>query len=219
MAHLGQLRLPAILHWDMSHFVVLAASDRRHLFIHDPAQGVRKYTHAEGLAPFYRRGTGADARAWLCSAPPCCAAFPWPDAVGPVAGLRSPLLQTLVLSLILQLYVLAAPLFMQLIVDEAVLKDDADLVPTLAAGFAMFLAINCGATLLRAQLLAFINATLGFQMGAQLFRHLTSPAHGLFREAPCGRSGFAFRLDRSDPPRPLRRRPDHRADRTAPWRC
>ncbi len=185
MAHLGQLRLPAILHWDMSHFVVLAASDRRHLFIHDPAQGVRKYTHAEASRHF----TGVALELTPehgYAAPPMLRRFSLADAVGPVAGLRSPLLQTLVLSLILQLYVLAAPLFMQLIVDEAVLKDDADLVPTLAAGFAMFLAINCGATLLRAQLLAFINATLGFQMGAQLFRHLLRLPMGYFEKRHVG---------------------------------
>src|SRR3954463_15011948 len=37
--HLRQLRLPAILHWDMSHFVVLRSVTRRGMIIHDPASG------------------------------------------------------------------------------------------------------------------------------------------------------------------------------------
>src|SRR4051794_38464098 len=36
---LAQLRLPAILHWDMNHFVVLKALTRRGLVIHNPAKG------------------------------------------------------------------------------------------------------------------------------------------------------------------------------------
>src|ERR671913_2286519 len=39
IAHLRQLRLPAILHWDMSHFVVLKAVSRKGVTIHDPASG------------------------------------------------------------------------------------------------------------------------------------------------------------------------------------
>jgi ATP-binding cassette, subfamily B, bacterial CvaB/MchF/RaxB len=39
MEHLSQLRVPAILHWDMSHFVVLKAATRKGITIHDPASG------------------------------------------------------------------------------------------------------------------------------------------------------------------------------------
>src|SRR5690349_15038220 len=41
LEHLGQLRLPAIVHWDMNHFVVLSSVGRRGVVIHDPASGVR----------------------------------------------------------------------------------------------------------------------------------------------------------------------------------
>jgi ATP-binding cassette, subfamily B, bacterial CvaB/MchF/RaxB len=40
--HLRQLRLPAILHWDMSHFVVLKAVSGSGVTIHDPATGERR---------------------------------------------------------------------------------------------------------------------------------------------------------------------------------
>ncbi len=40
--HLRELRLPAILHWDLNHFVVLRSLGRRRVTIHDPAQGVRR---------------------------------------------------------------------------------------------------------------------------------------------------------------------------------
>ena len=39
LGHLGQLRLPAILHWDMAHFVVLKAYKKKGIVVHDPAAG------------------------------------------------------------------------------------------------------------------------------------------------------------------------------------
>src|SRR5690606_2719105 len=40
MESLSQLRLPAILHWDFNHFVVLKEVRRGKAVIHDPASGV-----------------------------------------------------------------------------------------------------------------------------------------------------------------------------------
>ena len=44
---LHQLRLPAILHWDMSHFVVLKSVTRHGIVVHDPACGQRACSSAE----------------------------------------------------------------------------------------------------------------------------------------------------------------------------
>jgi ATP-binding cassette, subfamily B, bacterial CvaB/MchF/RaxB len=50
---LGLLRLPAILHWDMDHFVVLSRVGRRCvLIVHDPARGVRRITATEASKRF-----------------------------------------------------------------------------------------------------------------------------------------------------------------------
>ena len=72
----------------------------------------------------------------------------------------------------LQLYVLATPFYMQIVVDNAIAKNDHDLLLVLALGFALFLLINTGATLIRARLLIFAQRTMAFQMGTGLFRHL-----------------------------------------------
>jgi ATP-binding cassette subfamily B protein RaxB len=72
------------------------------------------------------------------------------------------------------------------VVDEAIAKSDADLVSVLAAGFGLFLAINAGASLLRARLLAYVNAALAFQMGVRLFHHLLSLPMGFFEKRHVG---------------------------------
>jgi ATP-binding cassette, subfamily B, bacterial CvaB/MchF/RaxB len=75
------------------------------------------------------------------------------DFLGRISGLAPALIQTLLLSLVLQLYVLASPFYMQIVVDNAIAKNDRDLLLVLALGFGLFLLINTGATLIRAKLL------------------------------------------------------------------
>jgi len=41
------LALPCILHWDLTHYVILVTANNKHLIVHDPASGQRSYSHAE----------------------------------------------------------------------------------------------------------------------------------------------------------------------------
>jgi ATP-binding cassette subfamily B protein RaxB len=43
LEHLRSLRLPAIVHWDMNHLVVLKCVTRRGITVHDPAGGQRSF--------------------------------------------------------------------------------------------------------------------------------------------------------------------------------
>jgi ATP-binding cassette subfamily B protein RaxB len=47
LEHLRSLRLPAIVHWDMNHLVVLKCVTRRGITVHDPAGGQRFFSLAE----------------------------------------------------------------------------------------------------------------------------------------------------------------------------
>ncbi|EQD55433.1 Peptidase C39, bacteriocin processing domain protein, partial [mine drainage metagenome] len=55
-----QLKTPCILHWDLSHFVVLKQADAKGIVIHDPAQGVRRLSLAEASKHF----TGVALELW-----------------------------------------------------------------------------------------------------------------------------------------------------------
>jgi ATP-binding cassette subfamily B protein RaxB len=169
--HLRTLRTPAILHWDMNHFVVLRHVGRSGITIHDPAFGVRRYNFAEVSKHFtgIALELAPDAAFRRQRAVPKLSLF---DFLGQISGLAPVLIQTLVLSVVLQLYVLATPFYMQIAVDNAIAKNDHDLLLVLAVGFALFLLINTGATLIRARLLIYAQRTLAFQMGTGLFRHL-----------------------------------------------
>jgi ATP-binding cassette subfamily B protein RaxB len=169
---LARLRLPAILHWDMSHFVVLKRIARNgRVVIHDPALGER----CLGAAEVSNHFTGVALEVTPTSG------FQTGDRVikqrlsgliGSAHGLVTPLAQTLVLSLILQAYVLVGPFYMQLAVDEGVVNDDRDLLAVLAVGFGLAMLFNAGAGLLRSRILIYIQSRIAFDIGNGLFTHL-----------------------------------------------
>jgi ATP-binding cassette subfamily B protein RaxB len=200
MRQLPSLRTPAILHWDMNHFVVLRHVGRSRLTIHDPTFGIRRLSFAEASKHF----TGValeltpDGRFRPRPAAPKLSLL---DFFGQISGLAPVLIQTLILSLVLQLYVLASPFYMQIVVDNAIAKDDHDLLLVLALGFALLLAINTGATLIRAKLLTCAQSTLAFQMGTGLFRHLLRLPMSYFEKRHVG--DLVSRFTSTEPVRTL----------------
>src|SRR6516165_3962576 len=61
--HLAELKLPAVLHWDMNHFVVLKSVGRRTFVIHDPARGVLRMSAGQVAdGPFRADGRGGSGR-------------------------------------------------------------------------------------------------------------------------------------------------------------
>jgi len=123
LGNLGQLRLPAILHWDMSHFVVLKSVSRKGITIHDPASGTKFLTVAEAskrltgvaleLTPaegFVRRNESAR--------------LPLSVFWSQLSGSGHALVQVFVLSIVLQILVLAGPFYMQITVDEVIARGE-----------------------------------------------------------------------------------------------
>lgn len=168
---LADLQTPSILHWGMNHFVVLQRVTRSHVTIQDPAVGVRRLElkaigeHFTGIALELARAP-AFRRRKERSPLKLTSLFQWTPTL--VAGL----FQVLVLSLLLQAYVVGAPFYMQLAIDEAALKGDRGLLTVLAVGFGLFGLFNVGATALRAVALQKMTALLGWDMTGRLFHHM-----------------------------------------------
>ena len=169
--HLGQLRLPAVLHWDLNHFVVLKSASARCIVVHDPARGIRRLSPAELSA--HMTGVALELTP--------TAAFEQRREVervglaaliGRVPGFARAIGQALALSVVLQLFVLASPFYMQIAVDDAVSKGDRGLLSGLAIGFALFTLINVGAGALRALVSLNVGSVVTFQMVTGLFHHL-----------------------------------------------
>jgi HlyB family type I secretion system ABC transporter len=149
---LASQQLPAILHWDGNHYVVVFEIAPQHVIICDPAIGQRKLTHAE----FVRGWTGY-----------CLLLEPTltlQKTVGKstdfwqlfqlVKPHRTVIIEIFIASIVLQLFGLISPIFTQLILDRAIIHKSASSLGTFGVGLLIFGGFQIGMSALRQYLMA-----------------------------------------------------------------
>jgi ATP-binding cassette, subfamily B, bacterial CvaB/MchF/RaxB len=171
LSQLRRLRLPAIVHWDMNHFVVVKSVARAGIVLHDPAFG-RKFLsitdvskHLTGVALELSPSEGflvTDERARL----------PFSIFWQQMRGNTHALIQIFLLSIVLETFVIASPFYLQLTIDEVIARSDADLLLVLALGFGLLTLIKVAANAIRSLIMVMVQNALHFHIGARLFRHL-----------------------------------------------
>lgn len=167
----GHIRLPAVLHWDLNHFVVLKSVSAGKYMVHDPAKGAQTYSeqefsdHFTGIALELTPTEGFQKRRERTT-------LKLSDLWQRIHGLKRTLLQVFLLSIILQLLVLTGPFYLQLVIDDVLTKFDTDLLLILAIGFAGIKLIGVITQVLRGYVLLYFGSMLSFQMVGNLFRHL-----------------------------------------------
>ena len=150
---LAQLPLPAIVHWDGNHWVVLYDVSDTHVRISDPAIGKRRMTRAafeekwSGFAAlfdytdrFEQNVEASPGIAWI---------LPF---FSPYKGL---LAQATGLALIVSLLEMVIPVFTQVIVDRVVVERDVTLLRVLVLSMGAMLVFTLLATLVQRYLLSF----------------------------------------------------------------
>ncbi len=171
LGHLRQLNLPTVVHWDMNHFVVLKSVTRRGIVVHDPASGEKFFPHSE--ASKHLTGVALELSPMETFQPKDeRARLPFSTFWTQLRGSSHAIAQILILSLILEAFVIAGPFYLQLTVDEVIARGDIDLLMVLALGFALLTAINVISTAIRSLIILIVQNLLHFQIGARVFHHL-----------------------------------------------
>lgn len=168
---LDKLRLPAILHWDMNHFVVLTDVGAGKITVHDPAVGrrvlpldeaSRHYTgvamELQPTADFRPRDERGSISAW--------------QLLGVARNLKGTLAQVLLLSLVLEVLAVAFPFFVQLVVDRVVVGRDRDLLAVLGIGFGLLVLMQVATTAVRAWLGVYLSTQVNLRLLDTLFAQL-----------------------------------------------
>jgi ATP-binding cassette subfamily B protein RaxB len=170
--HFDDLVLPAILHWDLNHFVVLSRVRSglrgKRFEILDPARGKRLIGEAElsrhftGVVleltkseSFQRRTERSQLRIGQL----------WSR----MSGLGGALRNVMLLSVILQLAALATPFYLQLAIDTVFPAFDTDLLLMLALGFGGLALINLFTGWLRSLILVSLGNSLAYQVVVNLY--------------------------------------------------
>ncbi len=168
---LAQLQMPAILHWDMNHFVVLKSVKGNKITIHDPAVGLRVFSFEE----FSHHFTGVALE--LTPSPEFKAKklitkVNLSDFWNKISGIKRVLIQIFILSIIIQIFAIASPFYMQLVVDDVIINRDYDLLILLAIGFGFLSLVSIFVSTLRSLVILYMNSQLSIQISANIFRHL-----------------------------------------------
>ncbi|MFN7220408.1 MAG: peptidase domain-containing ABC transporter [Burkholderiales bacterium] len=168
---LGKLQLPAILHWDMNHFVVLTAADAKSITVNDPGRGVRKLSLAEvgkhytGVAMEFTPTpsfTKQDERKQIGAT----------QLLSVGSGLGGAIAQLVLLSLAIEVFAIAMPFLLQLTVDRVLVGRDKDFLTVLGVAFIALVVIQVVVTAVRAWVGVYLSTRFNLRLLTVLFNHL-----------------------------------------------
>lgn len=168
---IDQLTLPCILHWDLSHYVVLVAANRRRIVVHDPAHGRRSYSlaaasdHVTGVAlevtPSATFRPESNAQKLRIS-----------DFWSRSQGVGRSIAYVGACIVLVELCSIIYPFVSQLIVDTAIANGDTKLVFVVALAFVALLLLRSSTTVVRSLLMVRLSTSINYQMEVNLFKHL-----------------------------------------------
>lgn len=168
---LGRVQTPCILHWDLSHFVVLREVGKRGVVIHDPAVGERTLTfdeldkHVTGIAMEVSKGPEFRRKR---PDPPVSLR----TLAGSIQGLGRALLTIFGLALALELFGLLAPQFLQMVVDQVLADGDYDLLTFLGLSFLLLMVVQTGVSALRTWTVLWLGTHFSLNWTGNVFQHL-----------------------------------------------
>ena len=189
-AHLGQVALPAILHWNFSHFVVLESCHKDgSAVIVDPASGRRPVSAAEfdrsftgvvlALTPgatFQRAGRARGTAAWQRQV----------ERLIIGSGAWRTGLKALAATLAVQLLALVVPLLTGALVDQVLPQRQIALIPLLAAGVAVIVVTQMIAGFARRLALIRLQADVDAGLMRGFLEHLLTLPYRFFQQRTSG---------------------------------
>jgi ATP-binding cassette, subfamily B, bacterial CvaB/MchF/RaxB len=191
---LSALALPAILHWDMNHFVVLERINGEKAILQDPKLGQRVVS----LAELRQRFTGVA----LELSPPAGQATQAPERLagnsifgwlGVFKGFASSVWIVLFLSIALEVATLLTPAFLQTVVDSSIPNTDVDLLSVLAIAFGLLALMQFALAYARSSAISEISFRLHHHWANKLFGHLIHLPTDFFQRRHVGDVVSRFR--------------------------
>lgn len=185
---IGQVRLPAILHWGFNHFVVLEKWSPKRAVIMDPAVGRRRLTPTEfdesftGVVLTLEPGAQFQKRKDTSRKP-------WREYLGyalATPGTYGSLCQILLASGILAALGLVVPLVTKILVDEILPMQMGGAVGILALGVGVIGLALVVTNYLRGVLVVYLQAKLDSQLMLNFFEHTLSLPFRFFQQRSSG---------------------------------
>ncbi len=182
---LGQLKRPALLHWDMNHFVVLVAVRRARFIIHDPALGRR----VVGMREMSEHFTGVALEIWpgneFTPLKARSGVSLW-SMMKNISGLWGFLGKIFCLSLLVEAVNILIPVGTQLVMDHVLIARDHDLLSLICLGLLTFILFRTFISMLRAWSSLVMQSLIDIQWKTGLMDHLLRLPLAYFEKRKAG---------------------------------
>jgi ATP-binding cassette subfamily B protein RaxB len=185
LQRLGELKMPALLHWNMDHFVVLERVRGSVAWIVDPAQGRRRvsldsispnftgiaveFTPTDGFQPGMLRLSRSFRRAWVED-----------------RGLQASAFRALWLTLVLQLTIVALPFAYRSVIDRAGRGISDPRLVWIAAGIALMILVQAGSAWTRGQVITRLGNIFVHRVSTHIVARLFSLPVAFFQRQMLG---------------------------------
>jgi len=171
LEELNVVKCPAILHWNMNHFVVLKQVKKNKIVIHDPAAGVRECCMEEVNHSFtgvvleieksnHFETIRQEKKLTLFA------------LVKTMRGVNTFLVLLLMLSLSIEILSLLNPLFMQYVTDNVVGFSDKNNLYMIAIGFLILVLMQVFTEYIRGNMVVYFTSHLTEQFSSNVMKHL-----------------------------------------------
>ena len=180
------VKLPAIIHWEFNHFIVVERWSPKWIDVVDPAQGRRRLTHEEfdagftGVVIILEPGAHFDRRSNAARVSISTYLFQY------LQHAPASTIQVLATSILLQLFGLLLPLLTEVIVDHILPFKISSLMVLLGVGILMLVLMQTVATLLREWSLVYLQARTDMHMTLGFCEHLFTLPYSFFQQRSSG---------------------------------
>jgi len=178
--------LPAIVHWQFNHFIIVERWSPKIVEVVDPAGGRKSLPADEfdagftGVVIMMEPGTQFVRNT---SAPQMTLGTYITQYVRRAPGV---LVQIILGSLLLQLFGLAMPLLTKIVIDQVIPLKAGDILPLLGIGVIVMVLAQLVTMLLRAALLIYLQARIDTQIMPNFFEHLLTLPTSFFQKRSSG---------------------------------
>ena len=171
----SQLRLPAIVHWEGNHWVLVTRVSRgnqlKGAMLHDPATGKRWVSRGELLDKFTGYAVDFEKGVQLQRSTPQ-PRLQFGHLVRSFPGLGLAVFQLFIVSVILEIIALLTPYYTQIVMDHVLVTGDNDLLVIVAAGTGFLLIFQTIFTAIRGWSGVVLSQSVGYQLYVHVIRHL-----------------------------------------------
>lgn len=181
------LSLPAILHWNMNHFVVLEKITRTKFVIIDPMNGRMELTQTQ----FFDQFTGVALELsrkenFVINDDIEERKLQVKDFFSSIKGIKNALSKLIFFSLITQVFAIGSPLYTQFTIDNIIQNGDTELLLVISIGIIFVILLEQVILLFHNKLGLYISTILEYQLSSSLLSHTLSLSCLWFKKRSVG---------------------------------